>query len=150
MTEDIRKAVIQAIWEKFQLPVYGQRVPQGGKRPCFTVELKGMEQKRLMGRRAERKATFEVSYFCGEAKTAAAEGMETADGLYEALLIIGTDEKFAASGMKHEKTADGVKFTAEYEYHIIFDEEETGLMERLEWNGEEAVGYEKIQQRTAE
>lgn len=155
MTEDIRKAVIQAISEKFQLPIYGQAVPQGGKRPCFTVELTEMEQKRLMGKRAARKVTFEVNYFCGEAKTAAAEGIEAADGLYEVLLIIGEDEKFAASGMKHEKTADGVRFTAEYEYHIVFvdEEEEAELMERLEYNGEEMVGYEEetdIQQGAAE
>ena len=153
MTENIRKAVIRAVSEKFGLPVYGQRVSQGGEKPCFTVELKEMEQKRLLGRRAARKVTFEVNYFCGEEKTAAAEGIEAVDGLYEALLIIGEDEKFAASGMKHEKTSDGVKFKAEYEYHIIFDEEEIGLMERLEYNGKEAVGYEEesdIQQGTAE
>ena len=143
MTEDIRKAVIQAIAKRFQVSVYGQIVPQGGKRPCFTVELKGLEQKRLLGRRMARKVTFEVNYFCGDAKTAAAEGNETVDGLYETLLIIGENEKFAASGMKHEKTADGMKFTVEYEYHIIFDEEEFGLMERLEYNGKEAVGYEE-------
>lgn len=155
MTEDIRKAVIQAISEKFQLPIYGQAVPQGGKRPCFTVELTGMEQKRLMGKRAARKVIFEINYFCGEAKTAAAEGIEAVDGLYEVLLIIGEDEKFAASGMKHEKTADGVRFTAEYEYHIVFvdEEEDAERMERLEYNGEEMVGYEEetdIQQGTAE
>ncbi|MGN0133115.1 MAG: DUF6838 family protein [Anaerotignum sp.] len=153
MTEEIRRAVIKAISEKFGLPVYGQGVPQGGERPCFTVEITGLEQKRLLGRRAARKVTMEILYFCGEAKTAAAEGLTAADGLYEALCIVGTDEKFAASGMKHEKTADGVKVTAEYEYHIIFDEEETGLMERLEYNGKEAVGYETegdIQQGTAE
>ena len=141
MTEEIRKAVIQAIAEEFRLPVYGQVVPQGGKRPCFTVELKGLEQKRLMGSRMERKATFEINYSCGETKTVAAEGIEAVDGLYEVLLIIGEDEKFAASGMKHEKTADGVKFTVEYEYHIIFTEDEAELMQRLEYNGKEAVGY---------
>ena len=143
MTEDIRKAVIQAISEKYQLPVYGQFVPQGGRKPCFTVELKGLEQKRLMGRRAMRKVTLEINYFCGEMKTAATEGIEAVDGLYEILLIIGEDEKYAASGMRHEKTADGVKFTVVYEYHIIFDEEEIGLMERLEYNGKETVGYEE-------
>lgn len=143
MTEDIRKAVIQAISEKYHLPVYGQFAPQGGRKPCFTVELKGLEQKRLMGRRAMRKVTLEINYFCGEMKTAAAEGIEAVDGLYEILLIIGEDEKYAASGMRHEKTADGVKFTVVYEYHIIFDEEEIGLMERLEYNGKEAVGYEE-------
>ena len=151
MTEDIRKAVIQAIREKFQRPVYGQRVPQGGKRPCFTVELKGMTQKRLLGNRAARKATFEITYFCGEAKTEATEGIAAADGLYECLFLIGKDERFAASGMKQEKTDDGVRFTVEYEYHILFTEEEAELMQRLEYNGKEAVGYEEeIQQGTAE
>ena len=55
--------------------------------------------------------------------------------------------------MKHEKKADGVKFTVEYEYHILFDEAETEQMERLKYNGKEAVGYENkrdIQQGTAE
>ena len=150
MTEDIRKAVIYAISEAFDLPVYGQKVPQGAKLPCFTVEMVGLEQKRLLGKRAERTAAFEVRYFCGEEKTAAEENILAADVLYEALLIIGKDEKFAASGMKHEKTADGVKFTVEYEYHIIFTEEEAEKMERLKYNGKEAVGYEEIQQRAAE
>lgn len=153
MTEDIRKAVIGAVSERFGLPVYGQFVPQGGKRPCFTVEVTGMEQKRLMGRRMARKAAFAIHYFRGEEKTAAAEESEALDGLYECLLLIGEKEKFAASGMRHEKTADGVKVTAEYAYHILFDEEEAGRMERLEYNGKETVGYEEetdIQQGTAE
>ncbi len=152
MTEEIRRAVIKAISEKFGLPVYGQGVPQGARRPCLTVEIRELEQKRLLGRRAARKVMVESRYFCGGAKTAA-EGMAAADGLFEVLSIIGTDEKFAASGMKQETTEDGVKVMAEYEYHIIFDEEEIGLMERLEYNGKEAVGYETegdIQQGTAE
>ena len=153
MTEDIRKGVIQAISERFQIPVYGQRVPQGGRKPCFTVELTGMEQKRLLGKRAARKATFEINYICGQEKTAAAEGLAAVEGLCETLLMIGADEKFAASGMEQEKTADGVKVTVEYEYHIIFTEDEAELMQRLEYNGKEAVGYEEkidIQQGTAE
>ena len=150
MTEDIRKAVIRAVSEAFGLPVYGQRVPQGAKLPCFTVEMVGLQQKRLLGKRAERTVIFEVRYFCGEEKTAAEENILAADELYEALLIIGKDEKFAASGMKHEKMADGVKFTVEYEYHIIFTEEEAEKMERLKYNGKEAVGYEEIQQRAVE
>ena len=151
MTEEIRKAVIQAVAEKWNLPVYGQFVPQGVKKPCFTVELAEMEQKRLMGKRAERKACFVIRYYCGEEESG--EIAAVTDGLYEVLLIIGEDEKFAASGMKHEKTEDGVRFLAEYEYHIIFTEDEAELMQRLEYNGEEAVGYEKegdIQQGTAE
>lgn len=153
MTEEIRKAVIQAIAKAYGLPVYGQNVPQGGRKPSFTVELIGMEQKRLLGRRSVRKVTFEVNYYCGEEKTAAAEGIAVMDELYETLLIIGEDEKFAAGGMKHEKTADGARFTVEYEYHILFDEEENGQMERMKYNGEEAVGYEEetdIQQGTTE
>ena len=150
MTEDIRKAIIRSISKASGLPVYGQSVPQGAKLPCFTVELTRMQQKRLLGKRAERTAFFEVCYFCGEEKTAAEESTLAVDRLYEALLIIGENEKFAASGMKHEKMADGVKFTVEYEYHIIFTEEEAEKMERLKYNGKEAVGYEEIQQRAVE
>ena len=153
MMEEIRRAVIRVVGDNFLLPVYGQTVPQGGKVPCFTVELKRVEQKRLLGRRVMRKAVFEIRYFCKEAEAKAAEVLEVTDELYEILLIIGVNEKFAASGMTHEKTADGVKLTAEYEYHLIFDDEEAEMMERLEYNGKEAVGYEEegyIQQGTAE
>ena len=152
MTEEIRKAVIRAISERFQMPVYGQTVPQGGKKPCFTVELAEMEQKRLLGRRAARKIVFEIKYFCGERNTQAAKVSEVADGLYEILQIIGQEETFAAGNMHHEKTKDGVKFTVAYEYHLIF-EEDTELMERLEHNGRRLVGYEEesdIQQKTAD
>ena len=73
MTEDIRKAVIRKIADNFQMPVYGQMVPQGGKRPCFTVELKKLEQKRLLGKRACRKVLFEINYFYEAEKTAPAK-----------------------------------------------------------------------------
>lgn len=151
MTEDIRKAVIRAISDRFALPVYGCLVPQGGRTPCITVELAEMEQKRLLGNRSARKVVFEIRYYCGQEKRAA-EAMQAVDGLYEALGIIGTEEKFAAGKMQHEKTADGVKIRVTYEYHVIFTEDEAALMERLEYNGKEAVGYEErdIQQRAAE
>lgn len=141
MTEEIRRAVIEGIYEKFQLPVYGQKVPQGGKKPCFTVELEQTEQKRLLGNRAARKVTAAVRYYSGA--ESAAEGLEAADGLYEALLLIGKEEKFAASSMQHEKTEDGVKFTAAYEYHVLLEEEKAELMQRLKYNGKGAVGYEE-------
>ena len=153
MTEDIRKAVIRRISEKFKLPVYGQNVPQGVKLPCFTVELQGMTQKRLLGNRAVRTACFVVQYYGSAEKTAASDVLDVAEGLYEALLMIGDSEKFAASGMKHEKTAEGMKFEVEYEYHIIFTEDEAEKMQRLAYNGKEAVGYEEesdIQQGTTE
>lgn len=153
MTEEIRRAVIQAIAARFHLPIYGQKVPQGAKKPCFTVERKGTEQKRLFGRRAARKVIFEVTYYCGEEKTAAAECAEILDGLYEVLCIIGTEECFAASGMQEKKTETGIRFTAEYEYHVVLEEDAAEKMERLKYNGKEAVGYEEkgnIQQGTAE
>ena len=125
----------------------------GGEKPCFTVELKETEQKRLLGRRAARKAAFEVTYYCGGEKAAAAECAEALDGLYEVLCIIGREERFAASSMQEERTETGIRFTAEYEYHVMLKEETTERMERLKYNGKEAVGYEEkgdIQQRTAE
>ena len=90
---------------------------------------------------------------CGEEKAAAAERAEALDGLYETLCIIGREERFAASGMQEERTETGIRFTAEYEYHVMLTEETTERMERLKYNGKEAVGYEEkgnIQQRAAE
>ena len=153
MMNEIRKAVMTALREKFQLPVYGQKVPQGGRRPCFTVELQEMKQERLLGQRAARKTVFMIRYFSGEGEQPVAERLTEAEGVWEALLIIGKDEKFAASGMEQEKTDDGMKFRVEYEYHVIFTEDKAELMQRLTYNGKEAVGYEEekdIQQRTAE
>ena len=153
MTEEIRRAVIQAIAARFQLPVYGQRVPQGAKKPCFTVELKETEQKRLLGRRAARKAGCGVRYGGEEGRAAASECAEALDGLYEVLCIIGREERFAASRMQEKRTETGIRFMAEYEYHVMLKEETTERMGRLKYNGKEAVGYEEkgdIQQRAAE
>lgn len=153
MTEEIRRAVIQAIAERFSLPIYGQRVPQGAKKPCFTVELLETEQKPLLGERVARKASFAVTYYCGEEKTAAAESAAVLEGLYDVLCIIGTAERFAASGMKEEGTETGIRFTVVYEYHAVRTADATEKMERLKYNGKEAVGYEEkgdIQQGTAE
>ena len=95
--------------------------------------MKETEQKRLLGRRAARKAVFEVTYYCGEEKAAAAERAEALDGLYETLCIIGREERFAASGMQEERTETGIRFTAEYEYHVMLTEETTERMERLKY-----------------
>ena len=94
-----------------------------------------------------------MTYYCGEEKAAAAECAEALDGLYEVLCIIGREERFAASSMQEERTETGIRFTAEYEYHVMLKEETTERMERLKYNGKEAVGYEEkgdIQQRAAE
>lgn len=158
MTEILRRAVVQSIAERFGLPVYGQAVPQGGKRPCFTVEVAGVEQKRLLNRRNRITTAFVICYYPAEGAerpaAQAAEFLRIADGLYEALFLVGDEEKFAAAKMKHEKREDdgGLRFTAEYEYHIVYDEE-IPLMERLEYNGKRTVGYEEesaIRQGTAD
>lgn len=80
--------------------------------PCFTVELKETEQKRLLGRRAARKAVFEVTYYCGEEKAAAAERAEALDGLYETLCIIGREERLwrqAVCGRKGQRRASDLR-----------------------------------------
>ena len=151
MMEEIRQAVISAVSERFRVPVYGQYVPQGSRKPCFTVELKEVRQKPLLGKRAERTVVFEIGYHSGENR--AMEVTDAAEGLYECLGIIGQEECFAASGMEHKKTAEGLQFQVSYEYHIIFTEDTAELMGRLKYNGEDAVGYEEkdnIQQGTAE
>lgn len=155
MTEDIRRALIEAMRARFGLPIYGQEVPQEAKRPCFSVEIGEMTQKRLLGGRCSRTVEFLICYYCGEKKQAAAETLHIADELYEGLLIIGTKEKFAAAGMRHEKTEDGLQMTVRYEYHILPEQaEDEAMMERLEYNERKMIGYEEksdnIQQKTAD
>ena len=91
----------------------------------------------IEGNGAEASA-WQVTYYCGEEKAAAAERAEALDGLYETLCIIGREERFAASGMQEERTETGIRFTAEYEYHVMLTEETTERMERLKYNGKEA------------
>lgn len=151
MTEEIRRAAVQAIRAGFGLPVYGARVPQGAKRPCFTAEVTESSQTPLLNRRAERQVRLRIRYYGGEAD-ATADAVVT-ERLLAALRIIGTAERFAAGEMRQEKTADGVCVEVGYRFHVIYDGEEEAKMQRLTYNGRRACGYEEeadIQQGAVE
>ena len=64
----LKRAVIQALKEGFSFPVYGERVPQKAKEPCFSVTVEETTQKRLLGRRREVEAKLKVRYTGAEEK----------------------------------------------------------------------------------
>ncbi len=64
----LKRAVIQALKEGFSLPVYGERVPQKTKVPCFSVTVEETVQKRLLGRRRAMEAKLKVRYTGEEEK----------------------------------------------------------------------------------
>ena len=132
----LKRAVIQALKEGFSLPVYGERVPQKTKVPCFSITVEETVQKRLLGRRRAMEAKLKVRYTGAEEKAA------VADGLYEVLWLVGSAERFGARSMSHTMTEDGVDFFVTYGWQIIVEQQET-LMERLEYNGEKVIGYEE-------
>ena len=134
----LKRAVIQALKEGFSLPVYGERVPQKTKVPCFSETV----QKRLLGRRRAMEAKLKVRYTGAEEKDKKEMAAAVADGLYEVLWLVGSAERFGARNMFHTMTEDGVDFFVTYGWQIIVEQQET-LMERLEYNGEKVIGYEE-------
>ena len=58
----LKRAVIQTLKEGFSFPVYGERVPQKAKVPCFSVTVEETTQKRLLGRRRAREAKLKLRY----------------------------------------------------------------------------------------
>lgn len=138
----LKRAVIQALEEGFSLPVYGERVPQKTKVPCFSVTVEETVQKRLLGRRRAMEAKLKVRYTGAEEKDKKEMAAAVADGLYEVLWLVGSAERFGARSMSHTMTEDGVDFFVTYGWQIIVEQQET-LMERLEYNGEKVIGYEE-------
>lgn len=141
----LKRAVIQALKEGFSLPVYGERVPQKTKVPCFSITVEETVQKRLLGRRRAMEAKLKVRYTGAEEKDkkeTAAAAAAVADGLYEVLWLVGSAERFGARSMSHTMTEDGVDFFVTYGWQIIVEQQGT-LMERLEYNGEKVIGYEE-------
>lgn len=65
----LKRAVIQALKEGFSLPVYGERVPQKTKVPCFSITVEETVQKRLLGRRRAMEAKLKVRYTGQKKKT---------------------------------------------------------------------------------
>lgn len=150
MTEEIRRGTIQALQRQTGLPIYGQEIPQGGKRPCVTVEVLRESQHPRLGRRAEREVTLLICY---EGEGSAAEKTGMAEHFSEALRLIGEKERFFCREMTWERTDKGLRLTASYPYLVELEAEEIGKMERLQQNGKGVVGYgrgSKIQQGAAE
>lgn len=141
MSIALKRAVIKAVHDTFLLPVYGEKVPQGAKMPCFSVIVQGSRQKRLLGRRRAVLQTLAVKYHTADRREGKEESVSVADRLYEVLWMVGDTEKFLAETLHHEETEDGIQFLATYVWYIILQENEE-KMQRLEINGKKAVGYE--------
>lgn len=141
MSVVLQHAVIKAIHDAFLLPVYGEKVPQGAKMPCFSVMVKESRQKRLLGRRRAVFQTLAVQYHTVDRAEGKEESLSVADRLYEVLWMVGDTEKFLAETLHHKEADDGIEFLATYVWHIILQENEE-KMQRLEINGKKAVGYD--------
>lgn len=143
MTEVLKKAITSALKKEFSFPIYAEEVSQGSEQPCFCLSLTKMEEKRLLNFRRERKQYFSITFFDAESENKKESMAKVADKLYEVLCLVGrSEEMFAAGSMQHEILEDRVRFTVSYGYHVIL-EDDTRMMERLEYNGGKAVGYEE-------
>ncbi len=139
----MKENVISALEKSFAMTVYGEKVAQKEKRPCFTVEVKQGEMKPLMGNRREQRVSFIIRYFPKDGADELEKAAEVGNRLYEVLAIIGTGEtSFAASAMKQEMREGCVYFYVTYYSHVVL-KQDFEPMGTLEYNGKRVIGFGK-------
>ena len=139
----MKENVISAIEKVFAMTVYGEKVVQKEKHPCFTVEVKHSEMKPLLGNRKEQTVSFIIRYFPEDGADELEKAAEVGNRLYEVLAIIGTGEtSFAASAMKQEMKEGHLHFYVTYYSHVVL-KQDFELMGALEYNGKRVIGFGK-------
>ncbi len=140
--EALKNGVIQSLYKRFSLPIYFEEIPKTGGEACFTVEEVETTETPLLNRRWSRKTKYQISYFPKEDGGSQEDCRAKADALYDILFLVGDAEKFIGSDMQMKKTEEGISFFVTYAYQMMYEEDDN-LMERLEHNGEQVIGYEK-------
>lgn len=142
--EALKNGIIQSLYKAFSLPIYFEDIPKTGKEACFTVEEVETTETPLLNRRWSRKTKYQISYFPKEGNGGWEDCRAKVDALYDTLFLVGDTEKFIGSEMHMEKAELGISFFVTYAYQMVY-EEDGELMERLEHNGEQVIGYEEEQ-----
>lgn len=101
------------------IPIYADRVEQGLRPPCFSVNLLSREEKRMPGRRVRHLLPFEVLFFPALAQKKI-EIWETERRMREALALIPVEDGFLRGGRIKSEQADGVlRVRADYSFFSL-------------------------------
>lgn len=133
MNNIIKNALIKSIDYEFDLPIYAEETFNHNDENCFFVEVLETDEKRLLHNCRERSLVFSIQYLPEKNNYNREEFLKVADKLYEALDIIGVEEKFLASSLSHKIEDDKLLFSATYKVRLIV-QNNYDLMENLEKN----------------
>lgn len=131
----VRDSVISALDQNFpEVPIYGEEIKQGFNEPCFFVKLFPVSQDQLLGRRYQRKHSFDIHYFAGSNE----ELHDMAEQLYdkmELVPILSTGGHMRGTQMRHEITDRVLHFFVDYNFHVFREVEPDPVMQTMEQEG---------------
>lgn len=127
-------------------PVYFDEIEQNAQYPCFLIRLIDSGQEYVLGRRYERKHSFEIRLFPnekGEITDINTELYKVALALYTALeyiQVIDASKEYLLRGdsMSYKAVDDTLQFLVSYDFFIMKEREKTEFMNTL--NIKEGVG----------
>ncbi|MED1790336.1 hypothetical protein P4V47_23205 [Brevibacillus laterosporus] len=136
---DVRNAVMSAIKKAYPTAkVYGERLPQGFKEPCFFVLMLEGSQDKELDRRYKRFHPFDIHYFT----SSNSERYEVAERLIEVLELIDLKGKpIRGIKMRHTIVDDVLHFFVDYNFHVVRPKPTVPKMQR-NWI-ERGIKYEQ-------
>nr|WP_313506874.1 hypothetical protein [Brevibacillus laterosporus] len=114
---DVRNAVMSAIKKAYPTAkVYGERLPQGFKEPCFFVLMLEGSQDKELDRRYKRFHPFDIHYFT----SSNSERYEVAEKLTDILGLIEMQGKpIRGTKMRHTIVDDVLHFFVDYNFYVL-------------------------------
>ncbi|MCZ0853048.1 hypothetical protein O0547_26145 [Brevibacillus laterosporus] len=130
---DVRNAVMSAIKKAYPTAkVYGERLPQGFKEPCFFVLMLEGSQDKELDRRYKRFHPFDIHYFA----SSNSERYEVAEKLTDILGLIEMQGKpIRGTKMRHTIVDDVLHFFVDYNFHVVRPKPVVPTMQKLKIEG---------------
>ncbi|AYB38529.1 hypothetical protein D5F52_09800 [Brevibacillus laterosporus] len=130
---DVRNAVMSAIKKAYPTAkVYGDRLPQGFKEPCFFVLMLESSQDKELNRRYKRFQPFDIHYFA----SSNSERYEVAEKLTDILGLVEMQGKpIRGTKMRHTIVDDVLHFLVDYNFHVVRPKPVVPTMQKLKIEG---------------
>ncbi|MBG9788571.1 phage tail terminator family protein [Brevibacillus laterosporus] len=130
---DVRNAVMSAIKKAYPTArVYGERLPQGFKEPCFFVLMLEGSQDKEVDRRYKRFHPFDIHYFT----SSNSERYEVAEKLTDILGLIEMQGKpIRGTKMRHTIVDDVLHFFVDYNFYVVRPKPVVPTMQKVKIEG---------------
>lgn len=128
----IRDGVMQTLRSKYpDMNIYGEKIEQGFKEPCFFVKLLNGESTRELNRRFMRYQSFDVHYFPPQPYNRNAWDMaEELSSLFLTLVVDG--ETYLVTGVNYEIVEDVLHFFFDVNFMVWHPDNDDPKMRNLD------------------